>query len=309
MTYEKEIPQELPQGEPIKHRTVLIAAFEGWNDACQVASSTARHIVDVYSEQSHEAGHICCSTYYDYQQTRPVICTVEGKRQIMWPQMSFYAIGVNPHLTLIVEVGPEPNFKWMEFAQRSLRIADEYEVDEVIVLGSMFADATHTRPLPVYKGDSNEAPSTDDYTGPIGIPTVLNFVAGEQGYKSHSMWVSLPQYMGMEESPLGVQTLLQELSKELDVEIPLGDVKTRADKWIASANALMTYNDELAQYIHNVENEYDKKEETRKFADVISHEKSIISDDLGSALINETEEFLKSFSSSSSDDSDYDSKE
>ena len=127
-----------------KHRTVLIAAFEGWNDAGQAASGAIRHLLKALEVESRQVDRISCSPFFDYQFTRPMMCTVDGRRQIMWPQVTFSSIDLSPSLTLLTELGPEPNFQWMEFAQKSLRIADAYEVDEIITLGSMFNRWTPT---------------------------------------------------------------------------------------------------------------------------------------------------------------------
>ena len=43
----------------------MIAAFEGWNDACQAATNVIRHLVSRYD--SREIRHIRCDGYYDYQ--------------------------------------------------------------------------------------------------------------------------------------------------------------------------------------------------------------------------------------------------
>ena len=74
------------------HEPVMIAAFEGWNDACQAATNVIRHLVSRYD--SREIRHIRCDGYYDYQVARPMLCKVTGRRRILWPQTTFYAIDV-----------------------------------------------------------------------------------------------------------------------------------------------------------------------------------------------------------------------
>lgn len=57
-------------------KTVMLAAFEGWNDACQAATNVIRHLVSRYDSQ--EIRHINDEGFYDYQVARPMICSVQG---------------------------------------------------------------------------------------------------------------------------------------------------------------------------------------------------------------------------------------
>lgn len=274
-----------------KHRTVLIAAFEGWNDAGQAASGAIRHLLKALEVESRQVDRISCSPFFDYQFTRPMMCTVDGRRQIMWPQVTFSSIDLSPSLTLLTELGPEPNFQWMEFAQKSLRIADAYEVDEIITLGSMFNDVPHTRPLPVSQVDSHAVLDPDDaYNGPVGIPSIINFTAAEQGYKTLSMWVSIPQYVGADDCPFGVQTLIDALGAHLGVDLPQGDLPFRTRQWKASADALVSYNDDLNHYVKQLEEDQDQE----SMEDAMGVQGDYIPQKVTNQLIDETEAFLSS---------------
>lgn len=72
----------------------MISAFEGWNDACQAATNVIRHLVSRYDSQ--EVHHIDNEGFYDYQVARPMICSVQGRKRIIWPQTTFYDIAVSP---------------------------------------------------------------------------------------------------------------------------------------------------------------------------------------------------------------------
>ncbi|MFD0704991.1 PAC2 family protein [Alloscardovia venturai] len=271
-------------------RIVMLSAFEGWNDAGQAATQALLYLIDLYSDSAHEVGHIACASFYDYTVTRPVMVNVEGKRKIMWPETTFTQIDINPTLSLLIEVGPEPNFKWTDFARRSLRIAEDREVTEIITLGSMFADCTHTRPLPMYVNETTHNLADDNsYTGPIGIPSVVNYTAVENGYTTHSMWVSLPsytQYVDSQDNPVAMLRILDELSTYLGVELKRGNLPTRALKWKAQADMLLTLNPEVKDYISRMENFYDNSQRAQN-----------LSPDAADNLILETERFLREHSS------------
>ena len=270
------------------HRTVLVSAFEGWNDAAQAATGALRHLLKALEIASYEVGRIRSSSFFDYRSTRPVICCVEGRRQILWPEVTFSTVDVSDNLTLLLEVGPEPNFRWMDFARQSLSIADDYEIDEIITLGSMFNDVPHTRPLPISEQDSAFPPDpSTTYSGPVGIPSILDFTAAESGYRTESLWVSVPQYAGADDCPDAILTLVKALSHHLGTDLPLGNLPQRSRQWKQSADTLLVYNDDLNHYVHRLE----------KIADTEETEETVLPPALSNQLIRETENFLKSLDS------------
>ena len=103
-------------------KTILIAAFEGWNDASQAATNVVRHLVSRY--ESQEVRHIDNEGFYDYQVARPMICSVQGRKRIIWPQTTFYDIAVSPMLHLLAQIAPEPNYRWEEYCRQTLRVAE-----------------------------------------------------------------------------------------------------------------------------------------------------------------------------------------
>src|SRR5260370_534998 len=63
---------------------VLIAAFEGWNDAGEAASSAISQLTLAWDAKS--IGAIDPEDYYDFQVTRPVMEVAEGQaEELIWP--------------------------------------------------------------------------------------------------------------------------------------------------------------------------------------------------------------------------------
>ena len=60
---------------------VLVAAFEGWNDAADAASSVVDHLMKVWNARVVAA--IDPEEFYDFQMNRPVVGTDEnGHRRL-----------------------------------------------------------------------------------------------------------------------------------------------------------------------------------------------------------------------------------
>src|SRR5207248_4968751 len=69
---------------PKLRRPVLVAAFEGWNDAADAATSAARFLRDHWA--ARQFAEIDPETFYDFSATRPQVRLVDGlTREIVWP--------------------------------------------------------------------------------------------------------------------------------------------------------------------------------------------------------------------------------
>ena len=61
---------------PELHNTIVVAAFEGWNDAGDAASDALEHLDAIW--EADPIVEIDDEAYYDYQVNRPVIRQVDG---------------------------------------------------------------------------------------------------------------------------------------------------------------------------------------------------------------------------------------
>lgn len=265
-----------------QHQVVLVAAFQGWNDASEAASGAIRHLIDSYNSQT--IGHIDSDDYYDLQTSRPVLCTVLGHKRIVWPQTTFYQIHVSEDTELILALGPEPNMHWLDYCREMLAIADDVEVTKIVSLGSMFADCPHTRELPTSVSEGSDLSVDEEtYSGPIGIPTVLTMTAAQMGFEADTIWVSIPEYLGADDCPEGTLRLLERLGGVLDEALNLDDVAKRARQWKADAQMLVRYNGMLANYVHQLEEQVDE-----------SASNTLMSAQKAQQLVQETEAYLQS---------------
>jgi len=63
---------------PKLHDTIVVAAFEGWNDAGDAASDALEHLDAIWEAET--LVEIDDEAYYDYQVNRPVIRQIDGVR-------------------------------------------------------------------------------------------------------------------------------------------------------------------------------------------------------------------------------------
>src|SRR5437588_3441585 len=100
---------------PKLKRPVWVAAFEGWNDAAEAATTAARFLRDHWA--ARHFADIEPEEFYDFSATRPQVRLVDGlTREIVWPANELHAASLpgNEH-DIIVLLGVEPGLKLRPF--------------------------------------------------------------------------------------------------------------------------------------------------------------------------------------------------
>ncbi len=138
-----------PEDLPNLVDPVLVAAFEGWNDAGDAATAAVEHLEQVWATTPLAA--LDPEDYYDFQVNRPTVRLDEdGRRWVEWPT-SRVSVSRPPGASrdVVVIRGVEPNMRWRAFCAEILALADDLGVQLVVTLGALLADVPHTRPVPV----------------------------------------------------------------------------------------------------------------------------------------------------------------
>ncbi len=256
---------------------VVIAAFEGWNDAGEAASSVVEHLAQVWGAEPIAA--IDPEDYYDFQVTRPRVGTVDGVRRITWPTTRVLcAPRVAAGRDILIIQGIEPSTRWRTFVIELLALADEIDASMLVCLGALLADVPHTRPLPVgtYSEDARLAHSLDlepnTYEGPTGIVGVLADAAYQAEIPTVSCWVSVPHYAGGTPSPKATLALLDHLEELLDLRVPRGDLEDLSRAWERGVDELAESDEEVGEYVQALEQATDTAEHPEASGDAIARE-------------------------------------
>ena len=139
---------------PQLRRPILLAAFEGWNDAGDAASSAVEHLALEWD--ARPLADIDSDEYYDFQVNRPTVNQIDGvTRRIDWPTTSIsYCSPRGADRDIVLVRGIEPNMRWRAFCAEIVDLAQELGVETTVMLGALLADTPHTRPVPVTGADS-----------------------------------------------------------------------------------------------------------------------------------------------------------
>ena len=257
---------------------VIIAAFEGWNDAGEAASGVINHLSLAW--QATEVGAIDPEDYYDFQVTRPVTEVAEGRTErLVWPTTRLLAAKQETtDRDLLLLRGIEPNMRWRGFCSELVTAFSALEIELVVLLGALLADSPHTRPVPVATAASDPELAADlraepvDYKGPTGIVGVLQHACADAGIPAVSLWASVPHYVAQPPSPKATLALIRGLEDVLDVSLPLADLPQEARAWERGVDELAEQDTEVADYVRTLEEAKDATDLPEASGDAIARE-------------------------------------
>lgn len=266
------------EGLPELVDPVLLAAFEGWNDAGDAASGVIRHLIDQWG--ATPLAELDSEEYYDYQVNRPHVHIDEsGIRQLTWPTTSIYVARIPLSARDVVLVhGIEPNMRWQQFVREILGLAAELDVSLVVTLGALLSDSPHTRPVPVTGTSSDTAVAAhlglepSRYEGPTGIVGVIQDACTRFGIPAASLWAAVPHYVAQPPCPKATLALVRRIEDLLDVPVPLGDLVEEARAWEIGVDELAAEDDEVADYVRQLEEARDTTDLPEASGEAIARE-------------------------------------
>jgi proteasome assembly chaperone (PAC2) family protein len=239
---------------------VVIAAFEGWNDAAEAATGAVDHLIEEWDAELVLA--IDPEDYYDFQVKRPEVeFDDEGVRRLTWPTTRIYL--ARPDDTgrdVILIRGIEPNMRWRGFCRELLEVVDESNTQLVVVLG---AD-------PELTASWSLEPSS--YEGPTGITGVFADLCTTLGVPAVSIWSAIPHYIAGTPCPKASLALLSKVEALLDLPIPEGDLPELARAWQRGADELSEEDPEVAEYVASLEEQRDTTDLPEATGDAIAAE-------------------------------------
>lgn len=257
---------------------IMIAAFEGWNDAGESATGAISHLLTVWTHQQLAIADP--EEYYDFQVNRPTI-RVDAKvvREIIWPNTIVYAVST-PHLEndFLIVKGIEPSMRWRRFADELLDLADDYESPLLITMGALLADTPHSRPISVTGSGSHPdvaerlGVEISRYEGPTGIVGILQDAANRRDLDAVSLWAAVPHYVSTPPSPKASLALVNALEDFLEISIAQGDLPARARAWEDQVNQMAAEDAEVGDYVKQLESSKDASEIPELSGEVLARE-------------------------------------
>ena len=271
---------------------VIVAAFTGWNDAGDAASTAVRTLVETSGASA--LAEIDPEWFTDFATVRPhVRLDEERNRSIVWPTVGVWGASL-PGTDVILVLGPEPALRWRSFCEQITGIAQRFRSPMAFTLGALLADVPHTRRTQII-GTATDAELIERfdlersrYEGPTGIVGVLHDALSRSGLPTASLWAAVPGYAAQLPSPRATYALLDRLCSMMGTPPPTAEVATQIAEYDAKVAALISDDDDLVTYVSRLEDMVDE------MADDDQSEAELEDlDDDPERLADEVEQFLR----------------
>ena len=231
----------------------LIVSFEDWVDAGSAGTSAARHI----AEGGEVTAQFDADAIYDYRSHRPVLDIIDGiPKQFVLPQMVLIKRSL-PGRDVFVLTGPEPDYRWKEFAADVLELSLRFAITQHVSLGAIPSAIPHTAPTPVMM----TAATSDQFRGaapnegllrvPAAAVSYIEWTLAQNGIPAVGFWAQVPHYA----TPFAAAAiaLVRKVEEHLGVSIGAGNLEVEAAAQAAAIERLFEDNPDASEYLERLQ--------------------------------------------------------
>ena len=236
---------------------VVLAAFTGWNDAGDAASTALRTMIE--TSDAIALAEIDPEPYTDFATVRPhVKLDADRNRSIVWPTVGVWGASL-PGTDVLLVLGPEPALRWRSFCEQITGIAARMGAPTAFTMGALLADVPHTRRTQIIgtATDSDLVERFDlersRYEGPTGIVGVLHDALTRSGLPTASLWAAVPGYASQFPSPRATFALLDRVCAMMGTPAPVAAIADQIADYDAQVDALISDDDDLVTYVRRLE--------------------------------------------------------
>jgi hypothetical protein len=247
------------EDRPVLRRPVLIAAFEGWNDAGNAASEAVSFLSRTWSAATFAA--FDGDELFDFTSARPQVRLEAGEaRRLEWPSVNLARAALaGAERDVVFLSGPEPQLHWKRFVQEVRGACLSLGVELAVLLGALLADVPHTRPVRVSGGAATTELASlaglepSYYEGPTGIIGVLSDALGRAGVQTVSLWASVPHYVSQSSSPKATLALVERSARLLATSVDVAELQIASAAYERQINELVASDDDASAYVTRLE--------------------------------------------------------
>ena len=255
---------------------VLVQALSGWVDAGEAGTDSAEFLAG----SGGAIARFDPDALFDYRSNRPIIDFVDGViREVRWPEIVVRATTVGGRDVLVL-TGLEPDMRWAEYASGVADLVEHYGVRQLISIGAVPAAVPHTLESPVMMTASTRELLAGQRVpeGLLRVPSaaisIVDHHVASRGIGTVGFWAQVPHYVTEPYTP-AVVALVGRVAGHLGLDLPLDELRAKADEQRARLDEIVASRDEAKAYVERLE--------------------SMASDEfgLGDDLAGEVERFLK----------------
>ena len=242
---------------PELHDSILIVAWEGWNDAGESASTAAHFLARQLGGRPFAT--IDPEEFYDFTEARPMARYRDGERVIVWPGTDFIQLRGSGGRDVVVGFGIEPHYRWKRYLRAMTELVEAIDARLVISLGAVASGTPHTQPVPV-TGSANNPSLAERYRmrpsrfeGPSGIVGVFHDHCRRRDIGGVSLWAAVPHYLPGITNPVGARALLRAVTEMIDVPLDLEPLDGAIEHFHQQLDEALEENEDLREYVSRLE--------------------------------------------------------
>jgi proteasome assembly chaperone (PAC2) family protein len=207
--------------------------------------------------------------FLDQRARRPMARIVDGvTTELRWPEIQLRR-GIDASgLDLLLLVGPEPDFHWVEFAELVVGLAERFGVRLVVGLGAFPAPAPHTRPVRLAATVPQASQHLLEKVGlvagelevPAGIVSALELAFADADIETITLWARVPHYVATLPYPQASVALIEGLATMAGLSLEAPTLRKAAEDARTRVNELVASNPEHASMVAELEATIDEAE-------------------------------------------------
>ena len=252
----------------------MVCGIGGWVDGGEAATGSIRYLLRKL--KAKEFAHIPLDRFHVFQvpgeiSSRPHIKLEDGIIKVhRFPRNRFfYWADPVADNDLILFRGTEPNMHWEEYANAILKVAEEFDVSRLYLLGGVLDTTPHTREpnvscafsLPKLRDEmARYGVRFSSYEGPGRFGTTLLYICQQRQVEMVSLTVRAtyyPEYsIVIPHNPKAIRAIMRRLRKMLRLDFSISDLDEETERFEQKLAAMARRSSEFRNYVESLENDY-----------------------------------------------------
>jgi proteasome assembly chaperone (PAC2) family protein len=244
----------------------MVAGFHGWSNAGNVSTDTLHYLRDCLHPTP--VATLSDEGFVNYTVDRPVARISGGAIEEMDPTEGQFSAWINTEgdRDLVLFLGKEPHFHWVEYSRIFVEIMRRLNVARVYTIGGVQDTISHSSPVvvtivgsfPHVMAESLEIEQSlrpADYHGPVSIHSFLVKSCMESGIEALSLWGHVPAYL--QRSPRLVAKMVTVLNRAAGMECPVDALRQKSIELDRKIDEALGRDPGLKQFVETMEQKED----------------------------------------------------
>jgi predicted ATP-grasp superfamily ATP-dependent carboligase len=282
---------------------VMLHALDGFLDAGSAAQIAANHLIETL--EGSVVARFDVDLLHDYRARRPPMVFVEDHYESYTaPQLVVHRLQDSTGAPFLLLAGPEPDVMWERFTAAVGQLAERLDVRLIVGLGGVPMTIPHTRPttLTAHGTRSELVKRTNVWRGNLRVPgsaaALLELRLGEQGKDAIGFVAHVPHYLASVEFPQASAALLDAVSEETGLLLPVGSLHQAGVTRLREIDAQLADDAQAVGVVRALEEQYDAFVASRQEGELDAEDINVPT---GEELGAELERFLAQLDSGEDD--------